>query len=310
MHLTMKQIEAFYWSVKLGSFSDAASHLNTTQSAISKRIIELEEQLGVPIFDRHQKRPVPTAKGRQIVRHAEEILELSFRIKLTANESSAFEGAFRFGVTELGALTWLPEVIRALKTRYPRLMLEPDVDAGINLYDKLLDNTLDMAIMPGTDWGRHFSSDFVGSVENAWMASPALGVKKGVLSPDDMADYPVLMQSARTGVSKIYDNWMRQNRIFLKKVFSTNSLSVLGELTLAGLGISQLPIDYYAGYVQAGMLEILQTDPPLPPIEYYAVHREDGFSPVVKVIIEEAKRHWSFARRDVVPRLAAGGMAA
>jgi DNA-binding transcriptional LysR family regulator len=301
MHLTMKQIEAFYWSVKLGSFSDAAAHLNTTQSAISKRVIELEQQLGVAIFDRNQKRPVATAKGRQIVRHAEEILELGVRIKMVVNEESAYEGTFRLGVTELGALTWLPQVIRSLRNRYPRLMLEPDVDAGINLYDKLLDHSLDMAIMPGTDWGRHFNADFVGSVTNAWMASPSLGAKKGVLSPDDLAEYPVLMQSARTGVSKIYDNWMRQNRIFLKKVFSTNSLAVLGELTIAGLGISQLPVDYYASYVQRGALQILQTDPELPSLDYYAVHREEGFSPVVKLVIEEAQRHWSFARRDLFP---------
>lgn len=299
MQLTTKQIEAFYWSVKLGSFSAAASHLNTTQSAISKRVMELEETLGVPIFDRGPKRPVVTAKGRQILRYAEEILELCSRIRVTANKQSAFEGSFRLGVTELAALTWLPEAIRALQIRYPQLLLEPDVDSGVNLYDKLLANSLDLAIMPGTDWGRNVNSQYVGKIANAWMASPSLAVREGTLSPDDLSDYPVLMQSARSGVSKIYDNWMRQNRIFLKKVFLTNSLAVLGELTIAGLGISQLPIGYYDAFVKAGMLKVLPSDPPLPPIEYYAVHRKDGVSPVNKMIIKEARRHWDHKPRGI-----------
>lgn len=299
MQLTTKQIEAFYWSAKLGSFSAAASHLSTTQSAISKRVMELEQTLGVPVFDRGAKRPVVTAKGRQILRHAEEILELCARIRVTANEQSAFDGSFRLGVTELAALTWLPEAIRTLQVRYPQLLLEPDVDSGVNLFDKLLAHSLDLAIMPGTDWGRNFNSQYVGRIENAWMASPSLSVREETLSPDDLCAYPVLMQSARSGVSKIYDNWMRQNRIFLKKVFLTNSLAVLGELTIAGLGISQLPVGYYGPFVKAGMLKILPSNPPLPPIEYYAVHRKDGFSPVNRMIVKEAKRHWNHRARSV-----------
>ena len=49
--ITLKQIEAIYWIVELGSFEAAAAKLNMSQSAISKRVQELEDAFGVSIFD-------------------------------------------------------------------------------------------------------------------------------------------------------------------------------------------------------------------------------------------------------------------
>ena len=52
MNFTFKQLEAFLFSAKLQSFSAAAVKLHTTQSAISKRLAELEESLGGPLLHR------------------------------------------------------------------------------------------------------------------------------------------------------------------------------------------------------------------------------------------------------------------
>ena len=75
--MNFKQLETFYWAVKLGSFSSAAQRLNSTQSTISMRIIELERDLGVELFDRTQRSARPTAKGRDLLQYAEEALRLS-----------------------------------------------------------------------------------------------------------------------------------------------------------------------------------------------------------------------------------------
>lgn len=53
--MTLKQIEAFYWAAKLGSFAIAAQRLQVTQSSLSKRVAELEESVGALLFDRTMK---------------------------------------------------------------------------------------------------------------------------------------------------------------------------------------------------------------------------------------------------------------
>ena len=53
--ITFKQIDALYWIAELGSFEAAANKLNMSQSAISKRIQELEDTFDVEIFDRSKR---------------------------------------------------------------------------------------------------------------------------------------------------------------------------------------------------------------------------------------------------------------
>lgn len=61
--MTFKQLEALFWIVQAGGFSQAAVRLHTTQSAVSKRVHELEEMFETPLFDRTQRSAKLTAKG-------------------------------------------------------------------------------------------------------------------------------------------------------------------------------------------------------------------------------------------------------
>ena len=56
MRITLRQIEAFYWTARLGSIHAAADHLNFSQPAVSSRIKELETALNVELFSRRNQR--------------------------------------------------------------------------------------------------------------------------------------------------------------------------------------------------------------------------------------------------------------
>ena len=71
--ITLKQIEALQWVVQLGTFERAAIKLNTTQSAISKRIKEFEVATGVSVFDRSQRGARLTEKGEHLLAMAQRI---------------------------------------------------------------------------------------------------------------------------------------------------------------------------------------------------------------------------------------------
>jgi DNA-binding transcriptional LysR family regulator len=63
--ITLRQLEALYWIVQLGTFERAAAKLNTTQSAISKRIQELEAACHITVFDRDRRGAKLTEKGER-----------------------------------------------------------------------------------------------------------------------------------------------------------------------------------------------------------------------------------------------------
>jgi DNA-binding transcriptional LysR family regulator len=74
--MNRKQLETFETIVRLGSFAAAAAKLNATQSTVSARIQELEESLGVQLFDRAQRKANLTTKGRELVSYAQTAIDL------------------------------------------------------------------------------------------------------------------------------------------------------------------------------------------------------------------------------------------
>ena len=135
--LTFKQIEALYWTVRLGTFAASAQKLHTTQSAITKRIQELEADFDIALFDRSGYRAELTARGHEIYALAEEMLGHRDRLLVRLKGQHTLTGTFRFGITEITAMTWLPALIRLLRSHYPRITLEPHIDLGADLLKRL-----------------------------------------------------------------------------------------------------------------------------------------------------------------------------
>ena len=297
MNLTFKQLEAFFFSAKFQSFSAAAGRLHTTQSAISKRVAELEDVIGVPVLHRQPKGLEVTQVGRRLLPLAEETLRLRLRIEVEVGVNQTLKGTFRIGVTELIALTWLTGFIKRLQVQHPGLMLEPVVDAGLSLFQALESNKIDLAIMPGTYWGKQYTCVKVGQVEDLWMASPNLKIPKRALKPEEFAHYPVLEQSTGAAKNKFYEAWLAQHGFRFNKVFATNSATVLKELTISGFGISQLALDFVRTDIEKGLLRIVRSDPMPPPMVYSAVYHSDNFSPAMERMVLLAVETCDFSRR-------------
>ena len=74
--IDLRNIETFFWVATLGGFRAAAEKLSATQPAISQRIASLESDLGVKLFERDVRGISLTAKGRELLSHAERMLQL------------------------------------------------------------------------------------------------------------------------------------------------------------------------------------------------------------------------------------------
>lgn len=297
MSFTYRQLESFLFSAKLRSFSAAAARLHTTQSAISKRVAELEEALAVPLLYRTPKGLELAHAGRQLIPLAEESQRLWSRIQLEVSDDKTLRGTFRFGVTELIAMTWLSGFIQSLKAQHPEVALEPVVDAGLTLFEGLKSNRIDLAIMPGTYWGKAFKTVKVAQVEDWWMASPSLPIPKRPLKPAEFSRYTMLEQSSGASKNKFYEAWRAEHGFRFDKVFTTNSTTVLRELTISGFGISQLVLDWVRPDVEAGLLRIVRSAPMPPPMVYSAVYRADGASPAIEYIVQLAAQACDFSVR-------------
>ncbi|MEJ2801587.1 LysR family transcriptional regulator [Comamonadaceae bacterium PP-2] len=273
--MTLKQLEAFYWAAHLGSFSIAATRLHVTQSSLSKRIVELEESVGVQLFDRSSRRAQLTEAGQRQVVLAGKILNLTEQFRSEVLTSSSLVGICKFGVSELVSLTWLPDFLRRVNQDHPALVLEPYVDLARNLERKVQRGELDFAIAPGPGQGTQVSATVVGRVDFSWAASPARIKARTMLRQADLEAHPVITMTEGSGLTRAIESWATERGISLQRTLGCNSLMAIVALVLADLGISFLPTQFMKPWIRQGSLVALQSDPPIPSLNYCFFQRTD-----------------------------------
>jgi DNA-binding transcriptional LysR family regulator len=113
-----------------------------TQSAISKRLQELEEALGAELFDRTRRSARLTAKGVEIRTLAKDLLATRDRLVEAGVRKMVAPRRFRLGVTELTAMTWLARLVQEIRGTYPDVVVEPRIASGAFLHEQLMDDEL------------------------------------------------------------------------------------------------------------------------------------------------------------------------
>lgn len=273
--ITLKQLEAIYWIVELGSFEAASTKLNMSQSAISKRVQELEEAFGVAIFDRTRRSARLTHKGCELYECAVDMLRQRDELLERISSKETLVRRLRLGVTELTALTWLPALVEQIHQTYPKVTLEPSIELSTDLFRKLENDQLDLIVVPDIFRDSRFIATPLQSVENAWMCSPTLYPGDESLDLQRLAGFTVLTQGGSSGTGLIYERWLAEHDVRLNRTLTSNYLVAQVGLTIAGVGISYLPRQCLGRVIEQGRLKVLTTEMPLPPISYAAVHRVD-----------------------------------
>jgi len=295
--ITLRQMEALHWIVQLRTFERAAAKLNTTQSAISKRIQELEAAVGVRLFDRSRRNARLTKKGEHLFALAQDMLRLQDRVLELRSTQEMPARRLRLGVTELSALTWLPRLIAALRDAYPLVTIEPEVDMSRDLYDRLQEDKLDVIVIPDAFSDPHVTAVQLAKVQNVWMASPSLVTTRQTLSLQQLAEYPILVQGNRSGSGVHVSRWLQSEGVALPRQFSCDSLIALLGLAVAGLGLTYLPKDCFLPLIKDGKLKVVPTRPSLPEMTYVALYRNDRPSAFTSLVARLARATCDFSRQ-------------
>ncbi len=295
--MNLKQLETFAWIVRLGSFTAAARKLNSSQPAISMRIQELEKSLSIDLFDGPRRATRLTSRGRELMEYAERILSLASEAETRLGDPAAVAGRIRVGVGETIALAWLPDFIARLNQRFPKLVIESEVDLTAGLWTRFDAGELEFLLLPGPPRGANLVVDNLGIEPYAWMASPKLDLpRRRPLGPRDLEPWPIITLSRDSLLHELTETWFRGKRAEPHRMDVCNSLGVVASLTVSGLGISMLPPQIYRREIERGELMVLETEPRLRPIEFISVYRRDREPTFIRSIADIAVETSTFRK--------------
>lgn len=286
--MDLKQLDTFCQIARLGSFSAAAAHLNTSQPAVSARVRELETSLGVRLFHRSSGRSHLTGKGRELLESAERILELARETRSRIGDPHTIRGFVRLGVVDALAFILLSKLMESVARQYPGILVELHVDHTFSLCDRLAAHALDLVFCAETERSRTFSSRPLGSLEHALMASPRLRLPEGRLTPDDVRAHPIISHSRGTLLHSIMCHWFESHGIRPPAFHTCTNVATVVRLALDGVGIGVLPVPMMEPELRAGLLRIIPTEPAVPTHHYIVAWQERSLEPAHRVLADLA----------------------
>jgi DNA-binding transcriptional LysR family regulator len=143
--LEIDLLRAFVAVAETGSFTSAAEVIGRSQSAVSQKLLRLEEVLGEKVFDRTSRALSLTRKGERLLVHARRMLELNDGVIREFRQPKA-TGSLRLGVSEDFIPAELPKLLARFSRLYPNVHIELMTGLSCDLLAAYDANALDAVI--------------------------------------------------------------------------------------------------------------------------------------------------------------------
>ena len=271
------------------SFTKAASKLGISGAAVSKQIKILEDRLQLVLFNRTTRVVTLTDAGEQLFealnRSEDEITAVIRKITHGLEQPT---GKLRINAPMAFGERFLVDVITDYAKQYPGVILDIDFDdKQINIIEEGYDLVIRIGKLDNSGLIARRISDFPVYV----CASPSLIKQYGMpLKPDDLKEIP----------SVVYKNYKNSNLTFKNKktneettistnpVIYTNTLELLLNSTLKGIGLCRLPAVFCRDKIKTGELLTLLPDYTMVPDRgVYAIYPDRRYLPMkVKLFID------------------------
>ncbi len=270
MRPQLDQLEALLWISKLGSFRSAARKLRLSQPAISSRIRELESELGISLLDRGRHRPVITAEGLEVLRHAEQMISLAENFRARFGERAQLPKSIRMGAADSFALTHLSSLLEQLAKLHPSTQINVEIGFSSNLDRKLQAGELDIAFLTAPTASPSVIVEPLLTFELAWLASPKIGLHRQRLVPTDLFHRPIITNPGPSHLYGTIHDWFAAAGLVPQRLSTCTSLTIVAKLTADGIGISVMPPALVRRELARNQLVRLTTVPDLP-IHYISI---------------------------------------
>ncbi|RIV18343.1 LysR family transcriptional regulator [Alicyclobacillaceae bacterium I2511] len=222
----------------------AASHLHLTQPTVTRQLQQLEQQLGVRLFERIGHRLVLSRTGELAYGYAKSFLALEEKMQDELNSLANPEmGTIYMGAGLTPSLYLLPAVWGTYRKKHPQVYFQVRNGSSRDLLRALIDREIDLAVVTTVE-----------TLAEGWVTVPLwrdelilVTAPGGVLTGEapvvleELSLQPFVMLHGDAGLRRLLDDWARQRGVSWQVVMETDSLEALNRLVQQGVGLAFLP---------------------------------------------------------------------
>lgn len=266
--VNLELYRVFYTVAKCGSLTRAAEELYISQPAVSQAVKQLENQLGVPLFNRtHRGMELSQQGGKLIFKQVEEALSILDKAESRLSEmSTAAVGAMRIGATDGIFSNILADKIAQFNAAYPAVKIELITGTSPETLTQLKENKCDIGFinLPIEDKDVHFTGT-VAHLSDVFVAGRKFSHLAGKkLRLASLQEFPLIMIEENTVARRALKTFLENLGVNLAADIEVENWDLMIKFALKGMGIGCVPREYAKQYLDSGELFELDVDPALP----------------------------------------------
>lgn len=243
--MDLRSLNIFIQAAELNSFTRAAEKLGYSQPTVSFQIKQLEQELGVQLFDRIGHTVSLTDAGRDALSYAQKICHMSQEMVLGASRRQEVTGEVRLAMADSLCIPLFVEAFAKFRTEYPHVSIKT-MTAGTDELFRLLDHnevdmvcTLDKHICD-TSYvvanEERIGVHFVACADNPLSSRETVSLR-------ELLEQPFMLTEQGMSYRKILDEYLASKSLEIHPVLEIGSADLICRLVQENVGISFLP-DY------------------------------------------------------------------
>ncbi len=260
----------FYTVAKCGSLTKAAEELYISQPAVSQSVKQLENQLGVSLFNRtHRGMELSAQGGKLIFDEVERALALFDQAenRLAEVQNSA-TGVIRIGASDTIFEYFLADKLVDFHERFPAVKIELMADFTPDTIENLKANKCDVAFVNlpiADDPELDLYGDFM-RLNDIFIVGEKYReiVEEGTVSLTKLAKCPLIAMDKNTVARRALDNFFTSHGVEWRPSIEVGSWDLMKRLVARGMGVGVIPREYALRRLDIGEIFELSTDPALP----------------------------------------------
>lgn len=276
LHLTLRQLKVFEVVARHSSYTRAARELHLTQPAVSMQIKQLEENLGLPLFEQLGKKIFLTEAGQEMYRYSKSIAgQLAEAQAVLAELKDLERGNLKIAVAST-ANYFATQLLASFRRAHPQITVNLDVTNRESLLNHLDQNDIDLAIMGQPPEGHDLHAESFMENPLVVIAAPdhALASQKKI-EVARLAEETLIVREAGSGTRSASERFFQHHQIAPRTglVMSTNE--AIKQAVQAGMGLAVVSLHTVSLELETGRLALL--DVQFFPIRrsWFVVHRQN-----------------------------------
>lgn len=238
-----------------GSVRQAAERLFVAQSAVSRQVAMLEEELGVTLFERRARGMVLTDAGRLLLDYSHDMRFRFEELRATIREYQILaRGHVELTTVEGLVDNFLPDVISEFLTDFPGVSLEVTTLGSHAVEETVAQRCCDLGIMFGDAPGPELLA--LGRMRQPLCLLVAAGHPLAGLAEctlEDVASFPLILPQRMFGIRQLIDRASAQRKLRLEVAVETNTLAFAKQLVMKSpCHVTFLPADFASVDIRAG----------------------------------------------------------